>query len=124
MPFRKAPLFTWYRFVYSTLRRNIRFQGIGSVILITACASGLDAIEFPRKPGSADFYVDRAGLMDAETRNEINRIGDELWKDEKVARVLKSMTELRSVIDSGAVSIKIPGVVVNMPFLKWPGGKR
>ncbi len=46
------------------------------------------------------------------------------WKDEKAARVLKSMTELRSVIDSGAVNIEESGVVVNMPFLTWPGGKR
>ena len=46
------------------------------------------------------------------------------WKDEKSARVLKSVAELRSVIDSGAVSIEEAGVVVNMPFLTWPGGQR
>ncbi len=46
------------------------------------------------------------------------------WKDVTAARVLKSMAELRIVIDSGAVSIKEPGVVVNMPFLTWPGGRR
>ena len=31
------------------------------------------------------------------------------------------MAELRTVIEGGAVSVKDPGVVVNMPFLKWPG---
>ncbi len=46
------------------------------------------------------------------------------WQDEKAARVLKSIAELRRVIDSGAVSIKEAGVIVNMPFLTWPGGKR
>ncbi len=46
------------------------------------------------------------------------------WKDVMAARVLKSTAELRGVIDSGAVSIKQTGVVVNMPFLTWPGGKR
>ncbi len=46
------------------------------------------------------------------------------WKDVMAAHVLKSMAELRIVIDSGAVSIKETGVVVNMPFLTWPGGKR
>ena len=46
------------------------------------------------------------------------------WKDEASARVLKSMAALQSVIDSGAVSVKEPGVVVNMPFLTWPGGRR
>lgn len=46
------------------------------------------------------------------------------WKAPKSARVLKSVAELRPLIDSGAVSLKNSGVVVNMPFLKWPGGHR
>ena len=46
------------------------------------------------------------------------------WKEEKSARTLKSVSELANVIKSGAVSTKEAGVVVNMPFLTWPGGKR
>ncbi len=46
------------------------------------------------------------------------------WKDVTAARVLKSTAELQRVIDSGALNIKEAGVVVNMPFLTWPGGKR
>ena len=46
------------------------------------------------------------------------------WRDVTAARVLKSTAELQRVIDSGALSIKEAGVVVNMPFLTWPGGKR
>ena len=46
------------------------------------------------------------------------------WRNEAAARVLKSMAALRRVIDSGAVSVKDAGVVVNMPFLTWPGGSR
>ena len=46
------------------------------------------------------------------------------WKDAMSASVLKSMAELQNVINSGAVNIKDAGVVVNMPFLTWPGGKR
>ncbi len=46
------------------------------------------------------------------------------WNDVMAARVLKSTAELRGVIDSGAVSIEQTGVVVNMPFLTWPGGTR
>ena len=46
------------------------------------------------------------------------------WKDETAARTLKSAAELRRVIESGAVSIEDPGVVVNMPMLTWPGGSR
>lgn len=46
------------------------------------------------------------------------------WKDVAKARVLKSVAELRQVVDAGALSTKQAGVVVNMPFLTWPGGKR
>ncbi len=46
------------------------------------------------------------------------------WKDVMAARVLKSTAELQRVIDSGAVIIEETGVVVNMPFLTWPGGRR
>ena len=46
------------------------------------------------------------------------------WKDADAAHVLKSAAELQSVIDGGAVTTEEPGVVVNMPFLKWPDGQR
>ncbi len=46
------------------------------------------------------------------------------WKDADAARVLKSAAELQRVIDGGAVTTEEPGVVVNMPFLKWPEGQR
>ena len=46
------------------------------------------------------------------------------WQDETSARVLKSVAELQGVIDGGAVRIEEAGVVVNMPFLTWPGGRR
>lgn len=46
------------------------------------------------------------------------------WKDVMAARVLKSTSELEGAINNGAVSIKEAGVVVNMPFLTWPGGRR
>lgn len=46
------------------------------------------------------------------------------WMDGKPARVLKSVAELRDAIGGGEVSTKKAGVVVNMPFLKWPGGTR
>ena len=46
------------------------------------------------------------------------------WMDGKPARVLKSVAELQDAIGGGEVSTKKAGVVVNMPFLKWPGGTR
>ena len=66
---------------------------------------------FPHPPGDAAYRPLRA----------VNLV---TWRDEQAARVLKSMAALQHIIDSGAVSVKDAGIVVNMPFLTWPGGSR
>jgi len=66
---------------------------------------------FPHPPGDAAYRPLRAITLVT-------------WKDAKSARVLKSVAALQSVIESGAVSLEEAGVVVNMPFLTWPGGRR
>jgi len=46
------------------------------------------------------------------------------WKEEQPARKLKSAAEVEGAMEKGEVTIKQPGVVVNMPMLTWPGGRR
>jgi len=46
------------------------------------------------------------------------------WKDERIARELKSAAEVKDAESKGEVTIERPGVVVNMPMLTWPGGRR
>ena len=46
------------------------------------------------------------------------------WKNERVARVLKSANEVLSAEKAGEVAIEHPGVVANMPLVTWPGGGR
>ncbi|MBI4497063.1 MAG: hypothetical protein HY689_04080 [Chloroflexi bacterium] len=46
------------------------------------------------------------------------------WKNAQAARVLMSASEVQEAEAQGAVTIQRPGVVVNMPFLIWPGGQR
>ena len=46
------------------------------------------------------------------------------WRDEAAAEVLRSAEEVRAAIDDGRLTLEQPGVVVNMPFLTWPGGER
>ncbi len=46
------------------------------------------------------------------------------WKYEQSARVLISAAEVKEAEAKGEVTIKRPGVVVNMPMLTWPGGQR
>jgi len=46
------------------------------------------------------------------------------WKGERAARELKSAAEVKAAADKDEVMIERPGVVVNMPLLTWPGGRR
>lgn len=46
------------------------------------------------------------------------------WADPTAARVLKSAAEVLDAAATGAVTLEEPGVVINMPFVVWDGGKR
>lgn len=46
------------------------------------------------------------------------------WKNENEARELRSAAELEQAVTKGQLAIEQPGVIVNMPLLTWPGGRR
>jgi hypothetical protein len=46
------------------------------------------------------------------------------WTDETSARLLTSVEEIVEAEEQGELTIEQPGIVVNMPFLTWPGGQR
>lgn len=46
------------------------------------------------------------------------------WRAGAQPRVLRSVDDLRQAEAGGLLSISKPGVVVNMPVLTWPGGRR
>jgi len=46
------------------------------------------------------------------------------WKDEKAARLQKSAAEVKEAMRKGEITVEDSGIVVNMPFLTWPGGRR
>lgn len=46
------------------------------------------------------------------------------WTDESKARELKSAADVLAAETAGEVTTNLPGVVVNMPFMVWDGGKR
>lgn len=46
------------------------------------------------------------------------------WIDETKARELKSVKEILDAESAGELTTAKPGVVVNMPFMVWDGGKR
>jgi hypothetical protein len=46
------------------------------------------------------------------------------WKNEAAARELRSAAEVKQAANRGEVAVESTGVVVNMPLLTWPGGRR
>lgn len=66
---------------------------------------------FDRPPGTAGYSPLRA----------VNLV---TWTREAVARELRSAAAVKAAEATGDLSIKRPGVVVNMPLLTWPGGRR
>ena len=66
---------------------------------------------FDNPPGSAGY-------------SPLRRLNVVTWKDPAKARLLKSVAEVLAAQSAGEVTIAQPGVVVNMPFVVWDGGKR
>lgn len=46
------------------------------------------------------------------------------WRDGTTPRLLKSAVEVAAALEAGEIAVEEPGVVVNMPFVTWPGGQR
>jgi hypothetical protein len=60
----------------------------------------------------------------SEGYSPLRRLNVVTWSEPAKARLLKSSAEVMVARDAGEVSIEQPGVVVNMPFVVWDGGKR
>lgn len=46
------------------------------------------------------------------------------WKQPDKARELKSAREVTEALARGEINIEQPGVVINMPLITWPDGRR
>ena len=59
-----------------------------------------------------------------EGYSPLRRLNVVSWIDPAKARMLTSVAEIRAAQEAGEVRIAQPGVVINMPFVVWDGGKR
>ena len=66
---------------------------------------------FDNPPSSADY-------------SPLRRLNVVTWADPGKARLLTSAADVLAAKSAGEVTIAQPGVVVNMPFVVWDGGKR
>lgn len=72
---------------------------------------GFQADVFDNPPGTAGY-------------SPLRRVNVVTWADPSKARLLTSEEAIMSAKDAGEVTIVLPGVVVNMPFVVWDGGQR
>jgi hypothetical protein len=72
---------------------------------------GFQADVFDNPPGSEGY-------------SPLRRLNLVTWADPAEARLLKASAEVLEAEKAGEISIEQPGVVVNMPFVVWDGGKR
>lgn len=54
----------------------------------------------------------------------LRRLNVITWADGSIARELTSVAEVVEAEANGELTIELPGVVINMPFIVWDGGKR
>lgn len=59
-----------------------------------------------------------------EGYSPLRRLNVVTWADPAKARLLTSVAEIQAAQAAGEVTIAQPGVVINMPFVVWDGGKR
>ncbi len=72
---------------------------------------GFAADVFDNPPGTANY-------------TPLRRLVLVTWANPASARVLKSAAEVVNAAATGEVTLEEPGVVINMPFVVWDGGKR
>lgn len=63
-------------------------------------------------------------LPGTECYTPLRRVNLVTWRDPDGARILRSVEEIRAAVDAGELTTEGPGVVVNMPVIRWPGGER
>ncbi len=73
--------------------------------------SGLQPSVFDNPPGTEGY-------------SPLRRLNVVAWSDETKARELKIAGEILDAAKAGELTIKQPGVVINMPIIVWDGGKR
>ena len=72
---------------------------------------GFQADVFDNPPGTPGY-------------SPLRRLNVVTWKDPAQARLLTSAADVLAAQTAGEVTIAQPGVVINMPFAVWDGGKR
>jgi len=78
-----------------------------------------------RGEGPFGFQPDVFDAAPGDARyTPLRRVNLVAWKDGVRPRGLRSVEEITQTRAKGDLTVTQPGVVINMPFLAWPGGQR
>jgi hypothetical protein len=95
---------------------NVPDESLANVYVFTDGVKGMGPFGF--QPDVFDNPPDTDGYTPLRRLNLI------AWRDETKARELKSAFEVLDAEKVGELAVEQPGVVINMPFVVWDGGKR
>lgn len=91
-------------------------SALANVYVFTNGVTGMGPLGF-----AADVFDNPPG---ADGYTPLRRLVLVTWASPASARVLKSAAEVQAATATGEVTLEEPGVVINMPFVVWDGGKR
>ena len=95
---------------------NVPDESLANVYVFTNGVTGSGPFGF-----QPDVFDNPPGTDGYTPLRRLNVIA---WKDETKADELKSASEVLDAEKIGELTIEQPGVVINMPFVVWDGGKR
>jgi hypothetical protein len=95
---------------------NVPTESLANVYVFTNGVAGSGPFGF-----QPDVFDNPPGTDGYTPLRRLNVI---TWTDETKARELKSAAEVLDAQEAGELTMEQPGVVINMPFVVWDGGKR
>jgi len=95
---------------------NVPAESLANVYVFTNGVAGSGPFGF-----QADVFNNPPGT---DGYTPLRRLNVAAWVDETKARELTSAAEVLAAEAAGELTIEMPGVVINMPFVVWDGGQR
>jgi hypothetical protein len=95
---------------------SIPDEALANVYVFTNGVEGSGPFGF-----QADVFDNPPGT---EGYTPLRRLNVATWADGVTARELTSVADVLAAEEAGELAIEQPGVVINMPFVVWDGGKR
>lgn len=95
---------------------NVPDESLANVYVFTNGIAGSGPFGF-----QPDVFDNPPGTDGYTPLRRLNLIA---WADETKARELTSAADVLAAETAGEITLEQPGVVINMPFVAWDGGKR